>query len=334
MRPVDAARLGWKLARGGVSAAAGRRTRGPRRPGWSFRFEAVMCAFQAERAAVEGAPVDWPRYRRELEAVVPPSPVLRGVSVAAARLGRVPGEWVAPGGLGSEAPVILWLHGGGYTSGSAASHRELVARIALSAGARVAVPEYRLAPEAPFPAAVDDAVDAWRALIADNPPDRIVIGGDSAGGGLALALLLRARDEGLPLPAAAVLVSPWVDLTATAASIDAHRDLDWCSRRSMILQRDAYLQGRDPREPLASPLFAQLHGLPPLLVQVGTAEMLLDDAIGLARRAQEAGVEVELQRYDDMPHVWHVLAAIEPAAQRAIDAIGSYVRGRSGKTAR
>jgi phosphinothricin tripeptide acetyl hydrolase len=195
----------------------------------------------------------------------------------------------------------------------------------------VLLPDYRLAPEHPFPAAVEDAVSAYRWLMAQRiAPARIVIAGDSAGGGLAVATLLALRDTGVSLPAAGVCISPWVDLTGSGQSYATRADVDPIVTRDGIDRMAlAYLAGKDAKAPLASPLFADLHGLPPLLVQVGDAEVLLDDAVQLAARAKAAGVDATLDIWDEMIHVWHWFFPMLDEGQSAIDRIGQFVQART-----
>ncbi len=243
----------------------------------------------------------------------------------------VPAEWVsAPGSAADRA--VLYLHGGGYVLGSIATHRELAARISEASRARCLVLDYRLGPEHRFPAAVDDAVAAYRFLLDSGfDPAHLAIAGDSAGGGLTVATLLALRDAKLPLPATGVCISPWVDLTGTSESMTTKAALDpMVQREPLLVLARHYLGGADPRAPLASPLFADLRGLPPLLVQVGSAETLLDDSTQLAERARKAGVEVELEVWPDMIHVWHAFAALLPEGREGIERIGAYLRKRLG----
>ena len=193
--------------------------------------------------------------------------------------------------------------------------------------------DYRLAPEHPFPAAVDDAVTAYRfAISAGHAPEAIALCGDSSGGGLALATLVALRDLGEPLPRTAICMSPWTDLTLSGASLQANRDADpMVSAATLALMADAYLGDVDRRSPTASPLFADLAGLPPLLVQVGSGELLLDDATRFAERAEAAGVDVTLEIWDDVFHVWHSFADLLPEARDAIARIGTYVDQRLGE---
>jgi len=251
--------------------------------------------------------------------------------------GGVRAEWI--GIAGSTPPstngvasgaTLLYLHGGGYVLGSINTHRRLVADIARASGARALAIDYRLAPEHPFPAAIEDATAAYRWLLAQGvAPERIVVAGDSAGGGLTASTLLALRDAGDPLPAAAVLISPWLDLTCTCDSMTTKAAADPIIEHDPLKRwGDAYLGGADARTPLASPLFAELAGLPPLLIHVGTAETLLDDSLRFAERALAAGVGVTLEAWDGMIHVWHAFAFMLPEGQQAIDRIGAYMRER------
>ena len=249
-----------------------------------------------------------------------------GAACDAVDVNGIPGEWViAPGA--DTGRVVLYLHGGGYVMGSVRTHRGLAARISRAAKARVLLVDYRLAPEHPFPAAVEDAAAAYAWLLNGGfSAARIVIAGDSAGGGLALALLVNIRDEGIPLPCAAVCLSPWTDLAVTGASMAANAATDPIVRREDALAAAAaYLAGGDPKTPLASPLYADLTGLPPLLIQAGTAETLLDDARRLAQRAGAAGVEITLDLWEHMFHVWQMCYPILPEGRRAIRDIGRFV---------
>ncbi len=225
---------------------------------------------------------------------------------------------------------ILYLHGGGHTSGSPSLYRDFIWRIASATQALVLCPDFRLAPEHPFPAALDDAVNAYRWLLTDGAdPQRMAVMGDSSGGGLALAALLRLRDEGAPLPAAAVALAPWTDLALTGGSLQRNSKTD-----PMLRSEEAstlagyYLAGADPRTPYASPLYGDPTGLPPTLIQVGSDEILLDDSVRLADRMRAAGCEVELEIWPRMPHVWQVWARVMPEARQAIERIGDFVRSK------
>jgi len=241
----------------------------------------------------------------------------------------VPAHWLAAPGADA-GRVLLFLHGGGYELGSLRSDGELAARLGRASGMRVLFPEYRLAPEHPFPAAIDDVLAAWRWLRTDQELDSrsIAVAGDSAGGGLAVALLVAVRDAGETLPAAAAIMSPTVDLTSSGASMTERADQDPISTPAMLRQfASEYLDGADAKTPLASPLFASLSGLPPLLVQVGTADLLLSDSERLGRAAAEAGVEVILEVGEGLPHVYQLMLGT-PEAAEATERIGSFLRAR------
>ena len=219
---------------------------------------------------------------------------------------------------------ILFLHGGGYVTGSAELYRHITWRIAGAAAARLAAIDYRLAPEHPFPAALDDAIAAWHGLIgAGAEPRHIALVGDSAGGGLAFALALRLRDEGLPLPVAIAAMSPWTDLALTGRSLRENSAADPMQNATDLPEITAlYLAGADPRNPYASPLYGDPTGLPPSLIQVGSDEILRDDAVRLAERLPRATLEI----WPRMPHVWHAFAPFVPEATRAIRRIGEFLR--------
>lgn len=243
----------------------------------------------------------------------------------------VPAEWIAAPDASVDR-VIYYLHGGGYSIGSIKTHREMISRISRAAGAKALAIDYRLAPEHPFPAAVEDSTAAYRWLLSTGvDPARLVIAGDSAGGGLTVATLVALRDAGDPLPAAAVCISPWVDMEGLGESMKTKADVDpMIPADESHRAAKAYLGGADPRSPLAAPLYADLTGLPPLLIHVGTSEVLLDDSTRLAERARCAGVEVALEVWEDMIHVWHFFASMLPEGQRAIDRVGEFIREHTG----
>ena len=231
--------------------------------------------------------------------------------------GGVPAEWIAPPGLETNR-TILYLHGGGFRLGSLDSHRDLMQRLALAAQARLLAVDYRLAPEHRWPAAHDDAFAAWRWLVSEAGGDA-VIAGDSAGAGLVACTMLRARDEGVPLPRAALMMSPWTDLAATGASYETHAALDPIHQRAMLLGMTRGYLGKDhdPRDPRVSPLFADLAGLLPLCIQCGERETILDDSRVFADRARAAGVPVDLAVFDGMIHVFQMFGEL-PQAQDAL----------------
>ncbi|MFX1451740.1 MAG: alpha/beta hydrolase [Promethearchaeota archaeon] len=242
------------------------------------------------------------------------------------QVGHIPAEWVITP-VSMDDRVILYLHGGGYVIGSIKTHREMVGRIARASEARGFLINYRLAPEHKFPAAVEDSTLAYRWLLNEGfTPDRIVIAGDSAGGGLTVATLVALRDQGEPLPAAAVCLSPWIDLEGLGESIKTKAGIDplfdW---NGVVENAKLYLGDTDPRNPLAAPLYADLIGLPPMLIQVGTCEILLDDSIRLAERAKEAGVNVILEPWEEMIHVFQCFGYYLPEAQEAVEHIGDFI---------
>lgn len=265
--------------------------------------------------------------RAAMEALSTLAPIPDDVQCQPVDAGGVPGEWIAAPGADAER-VILYLHGGGYSIGSIKTHRELVSRIARASGARALAIDYRLAPEHPFPAAVEDSTAAYRWLLSTGvDPARIAIAGDSAGGGLTVATLIALRDAGDPLPAAAVCLSPWVDMEGIGESMTTKADLDpMVTREDLVEGAKMYLGDADPRTPLAAPLYADLTGLPPLLMQVGTAETLLNDSTRLADHARSAGVDATLEVWDNMIHVWQAFALMLPEGQVAIDRIGEFVQ--------
>jgi monoterpene epsilon-lactone hydrolase len=241
--------------------------------------------------------------------------------------GGVDGEWISP----ADAPqdkAILYFHGGGFRVGSVTSHRDLIAQIALASGCRVLAINYRLAPEHRFPAARDDALATYGWMLdCGLKPDNIAFAGDSAGGNLALAAMLSLRERRLPLPVSAVLMSPWTDLVATGASYVSRAEADPIHQRPVILAlAKNYLGGQgDPCDPLVSPLYADLVGLPPLLIQVGDRETVLDDSVMLADLARAVGVDVHLEVWDGMIHVFQMFGAELAEAQQAIASIAQFL---------
>lgn len=265
--------------------------------------------------------------RQEWEAAAAQVTLPPAITVTPFATPTVSGEWVSSS-LSPTQPVLFFLHGGGYSAGSCRTHRELAARLCLASGVRVLLIDYRLAPEHPFPAALEDATVAYQWLLSQGvAPESIVIGGDSAGGGLAMATLLWLRDQQLPLPGAGVLLSPWVDLTLTGESLQSRAEVDpLCSYAGLHSAAQLYLGETAAQTALASPVYGELHGLPPLLIQVGDHEVLLSDATRLAERAQATGVTVKLEIWEEMWHVWHFWAGAMPEGQQAIDRIGTFVQ--------
>jgi len=263
-----------------------------------------------------------------------PIPPPRGATYTPDNIGGIAGEWTQAGGAGetrnsggAPAGTILYLHGGGYMACSPKTHRAITAAYALR-GIKVFTPDYRLAPEHPFPAALDDALAAYKGLLAlGTPPAKLAISGDSAGGGLTLALLLAIKAEGLPMPSSALAFSPWTDLAITGATIQSN-----LARDSMLhgnTMKDGasfYLGGADAMNPLASPLYGDLAGLPPLFITVGEAEVLRDDATRFADKARAAGVRVQIKVWDNMPHVWQLFQLFLPEARAAMDEAAAFAK--------
>jgi acetyl esterase/lipase len=291
-----------------------------------FRPETFRPHVDVDRARIHSAERVWrprvPAGWRLVERYAPGDAPLRG-------------EWLErreASGPAAARPTVLYLHGGGYYFCSPQSHRSLVYALAVRSGARTFSLDYRLAPEHRFPAALDDALAAYRCLLADGTPAAsIVIAGDSAGGGLALATLVALRDGGEPLPAAAVLFSPWTDLAATGETLTTNSGLDPMFYGPAIARAAAIYAGdADRRHPYMSPLYADFAGLPPLFIQVGSTEVLLDDARRAAHKAQEAGVAVTCEVWPKMPHVWQLFTPFVPEARRALDRAAAFVRYSTG----
>ena len=242
---------------------------------------------------------------------------------------RMAAEWVHVNTV-REDRVILYLHGGGYNVGSPNTHREMVAHISKASGAKVLLIDYRLAPEHPFPAALEDAASAYRWLLENGLEGKnIAIAGDSAGGGLSLATAISIRDAGDPLPSSIACISPWTDLMFTGNSSKTNSEIDPMikAHSGMILAKN-YIGDNDPRNPLISPLYADMRGLPPILIHVGTDEILLDDSKRVAQKAQDAGVDVALKIYDRLWHVFHMNVNAMPEAKDAVNAFGSFIKKR------
>jgi acetyl esterase/lipase len=276
-------------------------------------------------------PPELSERRKRLDMLGAQSRLPEDVRVESVSADGVRAEWTDTPGADADR-VMLFLHGGGYVSGSITSHRAMVAEAGRQAGLRTLALEYRLAPEHPYPAALQDALAGYRFLLAEGiDPRRIVIAGDSAGGGLTMAVLLSLRDAGQKLPACAWCISPWVDLEMTGASMTGKAPVDPLIQEPYLQElASAYLAGADPRGPLVSPMHADLRGLPPLLIQVGSAETLLDDAVRLASAAGAADMAVMLEVYPDMIHVWHLFYQDVPAGRRALAAAGRFMRARMG----
>jgi monoterpene epsilon-lactone hydrolase len=273
-------------------------------------------------------PVGWPERRKRLDDVGSVWPVADDVEIAPVDVNGLPGEWsIVPGSDFSR--VLMFFHGGGYCSGSIVSHRRLVTEAGRAAGVRTLAIAYRLAPEHPFPAAYDDVITAWRFLRDQNiPADHIAIGGDSAGAGLTLALIGRLWDAQEELPGCAWLISPWTDLTMSGWTLSSRDAVDPLIHKGYLIElADAYLPaGMDRKDPRVSPLYADLKGFPPVMIQVGSAETLLNDATRFAAVAGVADVRVTLEIWPQMIHAWPVWNARLKAGRCALASAGAFIR--------
>lgn len=274
-------------------------------------------------------PVGWPERRKRLDDVGSVWPIADDVKLTAVDVGGVPGEYsIAPGSDPSR--ILLFFHGGGYCSGSILSHRRMVTEAGRAAGIQTLAIAYRLAPEHPFPAAFDDALTAWRFLRNQGISAAcIAIGGDSAGAGLAIGLINQLRDAREELPACAWLVSPWTDLTMSGSTLATKAAVDPIIHKEYLNElADAYLPaGMSRRDPRVSPLYGDLRSLPPILIQIGSAETLLDDATRFAARAGAADVRVTLEIWPHMIHAWHLWNAHLELGRRALASAGAFIRG-------
>lgn len=266
-------------------------------------------------------------YERSVETYVGhPIPLPEGMRVEPIDVNGIPAQWFSPACADTTA-VVLYLHGGAYMLGSPTSHRDLVARLSVAAGIPALLIDYRLAPEHVFPAALDDALTAYQWLLARYPAQHIALAGDSAGGGLTLALLQTLRDRHLPQPAGAALFSPWTDLAGTVKSRSTQEAVDPIFSGDMINALAHFYAGaEDLGNPLLSPIYADMHGFPPLRIDVGRDEVLLDDALLIADHARAAHVPVELTVWDDMWHVFQAYASVLPEGQQSLEKMGSFLR--------
>lgn len=298
----------------------------PNGPGLLARALAAFVAAR-ERLSPPPADLDVARERASVESLARMFKPLAAIRCEPLEAAGIPAEWIVPQGASAKG-VVLYLHGGSFIAGSIASHRTLAGNVAIAANARVLLLDYRLAPEHPFPAGLEDAAAVYDWIVSQGiDPAGLVVAGDSAGGNLALALLVMLRDGGRPLPAAAVCLSPNPDLTYSSESwvTNARSDV-MISERKERQAVAVYLRGNDPRNPLASPYFADLRGLPPMLLQVGSYEVLRSDVERFADKARQAGVEATLEVWPGMQHEWQFTAKIIPEGRKAIARIGAFVR--------
>jgi epsilon-lactone hydrolase len=292
-------------------------------------LKAAMIDMRAQRASMPAPTLEEMRANSGMMGQMTGEP--EGVTYSEVDAGGVPAIWAIPA-QGADDRVLEYLHGGGYILGSAETHKRLAGHLANAIGCRVLDVDYSLAPERPHPGPVEDSVKAYRWLLDQGyRPEHLAISGDSAGGGLTLATLLKLQADGLPQPAAAVPLSPWTDMEALGDSMQTNAD------RDVLLQLDGlkgmtdmFLAGGDPRDPLASPLHGDYSGVCPLYIQVGADEMLLDDARRVAAKAQADGVEVQLDEFPEMQHVFQLAAGNMPEADDAVARIGAFLRPRLG----
>jgi len=295
-------------------------------PSLKSRFFYYAVKHQLRKFALRGGSLEQVRAARDKSSkgMFPAPP---GVQVQPAQLGGCPGEWLRPAGAAANT-VLLYLHGGAYITGSCHTHRGLAGHLARSAGLDCFLLDYRLAPEHPFPAAVEDAQAAYLALHDQDPTRAIVLAGDSAGGGLALALALRLRDAGHAAPGAMALLSPWTDLTLSLSTHQskAGKDPFFPDSTTLSMAAQLYAGTSGLAQPLASPHFAALHGLPRTLIHVGEHEALLGDAQALAAKLQAAGTSVQLQEFQGMWHVWQIFAGRFAEADASVKQLGVFLR--------
>jgi acetyl esterase/lipase len=260
------------------------------------------------------------------------TPVASDVTVEDRTVAGVPGHLMTPPGARDDR-IGLWLHGGGYVFGSQKSHGSMVAEAARSAGIPFLHPQYRRAPEHKYPGALDDAVEIYASLLAEGrPPQSVVVAGDSAGGGLMFAMLMAARDRGLPMPGAAAAVSPWVDMLGTGETFTSKEDIDPLISRSVVEDvAEAYLDGTPADDPYVSPLYGDVTGLPPTLIQVGEREMLHSDSERFAAALADAGTPVQLEVWPGMVHVWHLHHTRLAKARQALERLGLFLRTQGGE---
>ncbi len=313
-----------------ISLTALQRVRkGPRRPEWSIPFEAMVGQMSGLRARTERLAVT--EQRTAWEATAPPNTIASRVTVTKVDGAPVPSRWCTAKARSMGGPVVLYLHGGAFCFGSFRTHGELVSRIALASGARVFFPDYRLAPEHPFPAGLEDAIASYEYLLRTEDPSRIVVAGDSAGGNLAAELLLHVRDAKLPAPAGGALLCPWVDVTENASSEPTD---DWTSGAWAETFRAAYLGEHPPADPRVSPINADLAGLSPLFVQAGSAELLAPQIDLFVEKAKKAGVDVTYDLAQGMVHTYQMFAALHSPSRDAIDEIARFVHAAAWHDAR
>ncbi|MBV8977138.1 MAG: alpha/beta hydrolase [Alphaproteobacteria bacterium] len=296
-------------------------------PSWQSEIFRRLSRLSRPRAG--GAAVDVAELRAQYAYLSDRfGPVPGDVSFEPGQLGPIKGEWARHGAKATDR-LLLYFHGGGYIAGSPETHRALIGRLAIASEAHAFVPAYRLAPEFAFPAAVRDGIDAYRHLIQQVDPKAIVVAGDGSGGGLAFSVLLAARNAGLKLPAAAVAMSPWADLSLSGMSILTNREHDHALTWELLfLSARHYLRRTNPCDPYASAAFASFRDFPPIMVHAGGMEMLKDDASRIGDRAADAGVPVSIEIYDSMQHIFQA-NPLMPEARVSLQRLGQFVRAKT-----
>lgn len=295
---------------------------GPMRKTWSLKLELII---RVSRASYDLLAKKGPeRYNKAFDKILPKIDG-RGAEIKTSDQGDAPGHWFIP--PNENGSIILYFHGGGYVYGSVKTHGRLIGELACATSSRILALDYRLAPKHPQPAAIEDACKAYRYLLKSCiSPKRIVFAGDSAGGGLVVSSLIALRDAEDVLPAAGVCISPWVDLTCSDDSFHSNSRYDPVTKEACLVAASAYLNGADPRIPEASPMFANLGGLPPLLIHAGELEVLHDQIYKFSELVKTAGVDTTLHVYKDMVHVWHMFSGFTPEAENAILEISKFVK--------
>lgn len=308
------------------TTARSRFRNGPLFPGWDFKFEVTTRLLKFRAAAVNELPLDEQQRLQEIAGEQEAKRMKSKVDRKTATVGGVEGEWFTAKGK-TPKRVVLYLHGGGFIVGSTRTHAEMIMRLAIAADARIFAPNYRLAPKHRHPAQIQDCRAVYEALLADGiNPKNLLIAGDSAGGNLSIAVPVVLRDEKIPLPAGIAALSPWVDIARREGSLLAHEPYDWAAPADFDHWVDYYLDKQDPKAPLVSPIYADLHGLPPMRIDIGTAEMLLDQVRDFAAKAKGAGLSVDLHELPGMIHNSYLLAGYFPQCQAAIDDLGAWMK--------
>lgn len=292
----------------------------------SFSAKSMRQITSLYMGIVDAGRVDFVAMRKRLDFFAGMLPTASGVAVEKSKICGLDAEWLIPD-TAADDKVLLYWHGGAYLMGSCKSHRSVVSHIAGAAGVKALLPEYRLAPEHPFPAAIEDALMVYRGLIAEGyEPRNITVAGDSAGGGLTVAMLLSLREAGDPLPAAVCLMSPWLDLSGQGESMLSNKDHDpWFNPDDLPHVVKHYCENADLRNPLVSPVFADASGLPPVLIQVGGDEILLSDSERFAANVTAAGGTADLDVWPGMWHVWQMFIGLIPESRRAVDQVGEFI---------